>query len=116
MTVRRTTTWGMILVLALVSSSLAQNINLPKTESHEANPFSGKALFVTMRGGIEAHSLEDPELRRLGEREFVVGQSAERSNGIARRVWLPLGEIWKIEEFTDAKEMAKVYRFEAATK
>ncbi len=119
MSIRSKLICGLILSLSLLSVAVSQN-SQPTTNklvlsaslpSKGSESFSGKAIYVTLKnssqGGI---AIEDPELRKLGERSFIVGHSAAAPVGELRKSWVPVAEVWTIEEFADAKAMAKIYR------
>jgi hypothetical protein len=75
--------------------------------------FEGKAARVSVKGPVGPEMfIEQPRVRMLGDRPFVVGKPV----GGRGLVWLPLADVILIEEFADVKEMGKVYRLPGAGK
>src|SRR3954447_11568776 len=69
--------------------------------------FTGKAIFVeTNSQSLQNVLLEDPQVKTLGERTFVVGRVVNST----RRCWIPLSNVDRIEEFADVEEMGKYYK------
>jgi hypothetical protein len=120
---RSTLICGLILSPSMFGVALSQN-GQPTTSTvmvsaslpgKTSESFSGKALYITLKnssqGGV---AVEDPEFRTLGDRTFLVGHSPAVPANVLRKFWVPVAEIWTIEEFVDNKEMARVYRIESA--
>jgi hypothetical protein len=110
MAVLRTTLWGLVVSLMLLSVGLAQESTPTKAETTPSDAFVGKAVFVHLRNpGRSTLSLEEPRIQTFGLHSFLVGRT---SDGPAKslRVWVPLSDVSEIEEFADVKEMAKWYR------
>lgn len=113
MSIRRTATCGLVLsfvILAVVIVPVAKTAN---PDHQAAAAFTGEAAWIAMKGRSQQVALENPEVRSLADRRFLFGRAADIS-GVARTFWLPLSDVWTIEEFSDMKEMAKAYRFGAA--
>jgi hypothetical protein len=70
-------------------------------------PFGSKAVVVTTKsGGAE---IENPEIRAIGTRTFVVGQYAKDSRYMRQNfpdslVWLPIDEVVQINEMRVSAE------------
>jgi hypothetical protein len=99
---------GAAVLLALLCLGLAGKADPPQPDKPQAG-FIGKALFVRTKGDRGVVMLLDPQVQKLGDRTFVVGRPVDRRTE-ASRVWVPVSDVTEVEEFADAKEMAKWYR------
>ena len=73
--------------------------------------FSGKFVFV--HAGEASATLEEPRLRTLGNRSFIVGKSANDSVLTRPRfpgatLWIPLDQVHEIMEFADLEQLKKL--------
>jgi hypothetical protein len=74
-------------------------------------PFGSKTVVLTTKsGGAE---VENPEIRAIGNRTFVVGQSAKDSKYMRHiipdsPIWLPIDEVIQINEMPAPAEKKKV--------
>src|SRR5687767_256093 len=94
-----------ITLLGLWAVSLAQAPNQPPTK--EAPAFVGQAIFVMIKHPTQDHQfLERPQIRTFGERSFLIGHAVHTKT----RVWIPLADVARIEEFADMEELTKHYR------
>ena len=78
-------------------------------------PFKGRFVKFTVRPPARGGLLENPTVRHLGGREFVVGPLADRGVDDPRAgmtYWFPVSDIQMIFEF-DSIEKAKAYFEEA---
>jgi hypothetical protein len=75
-------------------------------------PFHGAALFVRLKSNADASvSIENPEVRSLAGLPFLVGHPLDASQN-AGSIWMPLSDVLGIEEFADAKELARRYKID----
>jgi hypothetical protein len=113
MSIRSMMVWGLLASLALLSAGVCQETKTTRSDRN-ADVFSGKAVFVTIAKNSDRNvGLQDPEIRTLGDRSFLVGRDPDASS-IKKWIWVPLSEVREIEEFVDVKAMAAVYRIGAA--
>jgi hypothetical protein len=99
------------LVFAFVLSSLMKTGTAAPAPA-ENSPFKGKAVMITLPS---QHSLilENPELRKLGDRLCLVGKGSNEclpgkwTNG--QTEWVPMSQVEAIIEFGSVEELKKVY-------
>lgn len=100
--------------VAIVGAVVAVSVwAADKPKNGEAKPdkaFEGKAIWVqTKLPTRPSTALEEPQLKRLGERWFVVGKPVG-VDALSSRTWIPLEDVVAIEEFSSREEMGKYYR------
>ena len=98
---------GLFLLLVLAGDNNGQ----PDKENPKGGAFTGKAIAVHVKSQAIV-PLDQPTIKTFGERTFVIGQVPNR----ATKLWLPLVDVLKIEEFADLDELSKHYQIGAAPK
>jgi hypothetical protein len=87
----------------------------PKAPAPASSDFSGKMVIVIYGRGDARNSavLEKPQVRRLGERAFVVGVGVDEwsadkwAHGIT--VWVPIDSVVSFMEVSDVEQAKKVF-------
>lgn len=107
-------TLSALILVAVLGLSL-WTLGLPAQQAAneaKAPAFAGKVIFVQ---GQEAISgvFENPEIRTLGSRSFVVGKPIEnkftRENITGGKEWIPLEEVHRIVEWESREAFEKHY-------
>jgi hypothetical protein len=89
----------------------------PGKAAFEDGPFSAKYLVVgvtNLRKPAEYFALETAQIKRLGDRYFLVGKVIPGERGLNRWdkgviVWLPVGNISEMAEFRTLDGARKAY-------
>jgi hypothetical protein len=78
-----------------------------------SSPFAGKMVMISVKDPSAGGCLEKVEVRKLGGREFLVGNAvpvdASYSAISGRKQWIALDAVLTIYEFKDLAEMKSVY-------
>jgi len=78
-----------------------------------SSPFAGKMVMISVKDQSAGGCLEKVEVRRLGGREFLVGNvvpvDPSYSAISGKKQWIALDAILTIYEFKDLAEMKSVY-------
>ena len=107
------------LVVALVVPPQRPAVGQSPTESPVAREFDGKVLLITARidGKSEVTTLKKVSTRRLGGREFLIGEYVlvrtpvdEPSPWRGVREWVPMDMVERIQVFNDLDQVRGVYR------
>jgi hypothetical protein len=106
MSMQRRLVLGAVALLVLLGASLAWSDDTPGAGKPAAVAFTGKAVHVKAKG-LDGLLLEEAQLKVLGDRLFLTGKDVE--DGF--RVWVPMSDIVKIEEFADVGQLKKQYTF-----
>jgi hypothetical protein len=96
--------FGLLAMLGVGVASLATSAQQPKVARSEALP--DKAVFVQAKEQIAA-TLERPQIRKLGGRDFVVGKETDSAYTKGRFgagiMWIPLDNVTQLVEVQDIK-------------
>ena len=85
--------------------------NEPKATTPRDPHFTGKVIFVQTK--TQAVTLEKPQVKRLGDRSFIVGSVIKdevitRGGFAGAIIWLPLSEVLQMVEYDDLDQLKKV--------
>jgi hypothetical protein len=95
--------------------AFAQEPAAPKADTPRVNgEFTGKVVGVFCRNSAHDAFLEEPAIRQLGRRDYLVGKAAALSDGQAlpagTRIWVALDEIDEIIEFKSRDDARNSFR------
>jgi hypothetical protein len=104
-----------VVVLAAVAGGLASCAAQTKraTPAPAAPPeadLAGKVVFVQTQR--EAATLEKARVRRLGDRDFIVGRVAKddtltKPQFVGSTLWLPLSDVTRMAVYDDLEQLRK---------
>ncbi len=98
---------GAVVLLALLGAGPGWSGDAPAAGKPAEATFTGKAIAVHLKGQPSAISLlEEPQIRTVGDCTFLIGRVAQGH----QRMWLPLADVARIEEFADVEALGKHYR------
>jgi hypothetical protein len=110
----RTAFVGAIVVLmgiALVDLA-AQEVPTTKPAPGGEPDFKGKVLYVSMKEPVPSTILEHVRVRNLGNRTFLVGTYARKSDDdpvVPGTYWFPVDHVLQITEYRNLAEARKAF-------
>jgi hypothetical protein len=106
---------------AVVVIALASAVIAPAAPNPAAGPkpaadlpdFTGKALIVWAKDPIKGGVLQNARVRRLGDRAFLVGESAKQAEDEDDDpdcvLWIPVEDVQLIHEYKTLADARKAY-------
>ncbi|CAN5358895.1 hypothetical protein BH10PLA2_BH10PLA2_33820 [soil metagenome] len=99
------------LTLAITGSVGGQTAQNGETKDVPGDGFTGKIVLVST--AKSQNTLKNVQVRKLGDRSFLVGISVRDSNLTkelypARPIWLPVSDLTEIIEFDDLAQLRRL--------
>jgi len=99
---------GLVAVVCMVAR--AEDVKQPQGEE----PFKRKVVvFALRKDASKLTALQAPQVRRLGDIDFLTGQVVGSSGEDWRFgavIWVPVADLGELVEFKDLKEAKRVVR------
>jgi hypothetical protein len=100
-----------LVVIAAVAITSAAPQRADGTKADEPD-FAGKILVVAVKEPAKGAVLQKAQIKRLGGRSFLVGDSVKRAADDdlpEETIWFPVDDLLMIREFKTLEEVRKIY-------
>ena len=100
---------GVIVLAAAMTATVAGRSGQP-ADTKEGAPFGDKLIVISTANS--QNTLKNVQVRKLGDRSFVVGTSVRESTLTqeeypGRTLWIPVADVQEIVEFDDLVQLRR---------